>query len=229
LDELAAVVDATGGEALDFDQGVVPLGGGRERSVEADVEELLAESDGEASVFVVGGGGAADDAADADELVVKAAGGEVFIGGILGGRWGAVGEDFNLGGVDAGEVEAFEGGAADADEVADEEVSDAGWGAEEGAGFGVLDEDGGGVGDVGNAGLEVDGEFLFGLVEGKGADGGGGGERCLSRAGAGERQDEEKVDERRRHYGLWNADCGALAILRVGRGRSRSGLHRGGR
>ena len=190
---------------------------------------MLAEGDGEASVFVVGGGGAADDAADADELVVKAAGVEVFIGGILGGRWRAVGEDFNLGGVDAGEVEAFEGGAADADEVADEKVRDTGLGAEEGAGFGVLDEDGGGVGDVGDASLEVDGEFLFGLVERKGTDCGGGSERCLSEGGAGERQDEEKVDERRRHYGLWTADCGALAILRGGRGRSRSGLRRGAR
>ena len=107
---------------------------------------MLAESDGEAGVFVIGGGGAADDAADADELVMKTAGGEIFIGGILGRRRRAVGEDFDLGGVDAGEVEAFEGSAADADEVAYKEVSDAGLSAEEGAGFGVLDEDGGGVG-----------------------------------------------------------------------------------
>jgi hypothetical protein len=202
LDELAAVVDATGGEALDFDQGVVPVVGRRERSVEADVEELLAESDGEASVFVVGGGRATDDAADTDELIMKAAGGEIFKGGILGRRWRAVGEDFDLGGVDAGEVEAFEGGAADADEVAYEEVGNAGLSAEEGAGFGVLDEDGGGVGEVGDAGLEVDWEFLLGLVEGKGADGGGGRKRCLSEDGATERQSEEKVKERRGHCGL---------------------------
>ena len=143
---MSAIVDATGGEALDFDQGVVPLDGRGERSVEADVEELLAESDGEAGVFVVGGGRATDDATDADELVMKTAGGEIFIGGILGRRRRAVGEDFDLGGVDASEVKAFEGGAADANEVAYEEVGNAGLGAEEGAGFGVLDEDGGGVG-----------------------------------------------------------------------------------
>jgi len=214
LDELAAVVDAAGGEALDFDEGVLPGGGGRGGGIEADVEELLAEGDGEAGLIFVEGGGAADDAADADELVVEAAGGEVVEGGILGGRGGAVGEDFDLGGFDAGEVEAFEGGAPDADEVADEEIGDPGLGAEEGAGVGVLDEDSGGVGNVGDAGLEVDGEGLLGLFEGQGADGGGGGEGLLGEEGAAERQGEEEG----MHWGavIW------LAV--VGEGRVGSGV-----
>ena len=187
--ELAAVVDAAGGQPRDDQFGIDPgLQIRGRRRIDAHLQHLVADRQVQQRPVFLGRRQAAADALHAHALVVVAAAAQVVVAGRRGRGRFALADDGEGLRLDAGEVEARRGDAGDLHHVAHLQPVGVGFGAEKSAAAGVLEKHRAGRIDEADHAAQLHRQAVERLVRRQGPHLGGLAQHLLGQAGNGQQQ-----------------------------------------